>query len=103
YTTLFRSSDGNVREQFERALEVFGGEMERLRVVLLEHALEHLLAADADDQIEAQVGRARRERVEPVAVLVALLGDNENGIGPRAFGVIRRPRAAPEDRQLGRV
>ncbi len=77
--------------------------MEGLRVVQLEDAFEHLLAADAHNEIESEVGRVRSERVESAALLVVLLGDDEHCVGAGAFGVLGCPAATPEDRQLGRV
>ena len=77
--------------------------MKRLRVEQLQHAPEHFLAGDAHHEIEPELGRVRRQRVDIVSVLVMLLGDDEEGIGTGTLRVLRRPAAAPEDRQLRRV
>jgi hypothetical protein len=96
-------SDRHVREQFERALKIVRREMKRLGVVPLEHASEHLLAADADDDVEPEVGCVRGDGVEPVSVLVVPLGDHEQRIRSRTIRIVGRPAAAPEDWQLGCV
>src|SRR5580765_7600912 len=49
-------ADGDVGEQLERTLEVVRRKVKRLGVVELQHALEHLLAGDADDEVEPQLG-----------------------------------------------
>src|SRR5205085_2910088 len=77
--------------------------MERLRVVLLEDAFELVLRRDAHDDVEPQLGRVSGERIETVAVLAVLPGDDEQGVGTCPHGVLGRAAPAPENRQLGRV
>jgi hypothetical protein len=76
--------------------------VERLRVVQLEDAFEHLFAVDAHDEIQSELGRVCSEGVEFAPVLVVLLGDDEHRIGSGARRVLGCSAAAPEDRKLGR-
>jgi hypothetical protein len=93
-------SNRYIGEQFECALQILGREVERLRVVQLEDAFEHLLVSDAHDEIESELGRVRSELFESGPVLVVLLGDDEHRVGAGALRVLGCPAAAPEDRQL---
>src|SRR5947207_4880907 len=96
--------DRDVAEQLERLLEVWDGEVERLGVVQLEHALELLLARNAHDHVEPDAGRRLRGLAQAQALVVLVVGrDDEDRVGAGGVRLAERASAAPEDRQLGRV